>query len=189
MYDLRVDLYDLRMLFHEKAVLLQAILYNTIRTMKRNLLICSLLLAAWMNVAAVEQNVVAIYQLDGQKALFAFADQPEVTYSATDLILTSTKTAVQYPISQLKKIQFETAELPEGIDEVVADKRFSFRDGSIVIEGGEPNSLVNIYTVLGTLTAQYRLDGNGNAIISTQGLSGTVYILSNGSITFKFAQQ
>ena len=31
--------------------------------------------------------------------------------------------------------------------------------------------------------------GNGNAIISTQGLSGTVYILSNGSITFKFIAQ
>ena len=138
---------------------MQPILYNTIRTMKKSLLICSLLLAVLMNVTADEQNVVAIYQLDGQKALFAFA---------------------------VKKIQFETAELPEGIDEVVADKRFSFRDGSIVIEGGEPNSLVNIYTVLGTLTAQYRLDGNGNAIISTQGLSGAVYILSNGSITFKF---
>ena len=165
---------------------MQPISYNTIRTMKKFLLIYAFLLAVVMNVTAVEQNVVAIYQLDGQKALFAFADQPEVTYSATDLILTSTKTAVQYPISQLKKIQFETAELPEGIDEVVEDQRFSFRDGSIVIECGDPNSLVTIYTVSGTMAAQYRLDGSGNAIIPTQGLSGTVYILSNGSITFKF---
>ena len=157
--------------------------------MKKIILVTGILLAAAVRMAAVEQNVVAIYQLDGQKALFAFADQPEVTYSATDLILTSTKTAVQYPISQLKKIQFETAELLEGIDEVVADKRFSFRDGSIVIEGGEPNSLVNIYTVLGTLTAQYRLDGNGDAVIPTQGLSGTAYIFANGSITFKFIAQ
>ena len=153
------------------------------------LLLTALLLTCVIHVAAVEQNVVAIYQLDGQKALFAFADQPEVTYSATDLILTSTKTSVHYPISQLKKVQFEKADMPEGIDEVVEDKRFSFRDGSIVIEGGEPNSLVNIYTVFGTLTAQYRLDGSGNAIISTQGLSGNVYIFSNGSLTFKFIAQ
>lgn len=150
------------------------------------LLLTALLLTCVIHVAAVEQNVVAIYQLDGQKALFAFADQPEVTYSATDLILTSTKTSVQYPISQLKKLAFEQADMPEGIDEVVADRRFSFRDGSIVIEGGDPNSLVTIYTVSGTMAAQYRLDGSGNAIIPTQGLSGSVYILSNGSITFKF---
>lgn len=157
--------------------------------MKRQFLLFTMLLAAVLHLSAVEQNVVAVYQLDGQKALFAFADQPEVTYTTTDLVLTTTKTSVQYPISQLKKLQFERADMPEGIDEVEADQRFSFRDGSIVIEGGEPNSLVNIYSVSGALIAQYRLDGNGDAVISTQGLSSQVYIFANGSITFKFIAQ
>lgn len=157
--------------------------------MRKIVFLFTLLLAAVLHVSAEEQNVVAVYQTDGQKALFAFADQPEVTYTATDLVLTATKTTVQYPISQLKKLQFEKANMPEGLDEVLADQRFSFRDGSIVIEGGEPNSLVNIYTASGALTAQYRLDSNGDAIISTQGLSGHAYILSNGSITFKFIAQ
>lgn len=112
------------------------------KTMKKMVFLFTLLLAAVLYVSAVEQNVVAVYQLDGQKALFAFADQPEVTYTATDLVLTTTKTSVQYPIAQLKKLQFETADIEEGIEDVpVEDKRFSFRDGSIVIEGGEPNSL------------------------------------------------
>ena len=158
--------------------------------MKNYLLVSFFLLAAVLHVSAVEQNVIAVYQLDGQKALFAFADQPEVTYTATDLVLTTTKTSVQYPIAQLKKIQFETADIEEGIEEVlIEDKRFSFRDGSIVIEGGEPNSLVNIYSVSGALTAQYRLDGNGDVIIPMQGLSGNAYIFANGSITFKFIAQ
>ena len=159
------------------------------RAKKRNLLIFALLLAGVLRVSAVEQNVVAIYPTAGEKTLFAFADQPEVTYTATDLVLTTLKTSVQYPISQLRKIQFETADMPEGIDDVLADQRFSFSDGSIVIRGGEPNSLVNIYTVSGVLTAQYRLDGSGDAIIPTRGLSGTAYVLTNGSITFKFLAQ
>ena len=157
--------------------------------MRRIILVSVILLNAVLRVSAKEQNVVAVYQLDGQKALFAFADQPEVTYTTTDLVLITTKTSVQYPISQLKKIQFETADMPEGMDEVEADQRFSFRDGSIVIEGGEPNSLVNIYTVSGALAAKYRLDANGDATIPTQGLSGNAYILTNGSLTFKFLAQ
>ena len=157
--------------------------------MRKIVFLSFLLLAVVLRVSAVEQNVVAVYQQDGQKALFAFADQPEVTYTATDLVLTTTRTSVQYPIAQLKKLQFETADIEEGLDEVLADQRFSFRDGSIVIEGGEPNSLVNIYTVSGALTAQYRLDSNGDAVISTQGLSSQVYIFANGSITFKFIAQ
>jgi len=138
---------------------------------------------------ATEQNVVAIYQQDGQKALFAFADQPEVTYTATDLVLTTTQTSVQYPISNLRKVAFERADMPEGIDEIEVTKQFTFRDGQIVIEGGTPNALVNIYTIQGVLVSQYRLDGDGNGMISTTGLNGAAYILTTGSLTFKFIAQ
>jgi len=157
--------------------------------MKQFFLFVATVLSVSLSALATEQNVVAIYRLDGEKALFAFADQPEVTYTTTDLVLTSAKISVQYPISQLKKIRFETANVEEGIDEVLVDERISFRDGSIVITGGDPNSLVNIYMVSGTIAAQYRLDGSGVGVIPTQGLSGNAYILTNGSLTFKFIAQ
>jgi len=157
--------------------------------MKRYFLFAATVLLVTLSAFAIEQNVVAIYQVDGEKALFAFADQPEVTYTTTDLVLTSTKISVQYPISQLKKIRFETVNAEEGIDEVLVDERISFRDGSIVITGGDPNSPVNIFTVSGTPVAKYRLDGSGDGIILTKGLSGNAYILTNGSLTFKFIAQ
>ena len=137
---------------------------------------------------ATVQNVVAIYPLQGEVALFAFADQPELTYTATDLVLATTKTSVQYPISNLRKVAFEQADMPEGIDEVEVTKQFAFRDGQIIIEGGTPNALVNVYTIQGALVSQYRLDGDGNGTISTNGYSGAAYILTTGSITFKFMQ-
>ena len=154
--------------------------------MKSKLLL-SLLLLTCMAHATV-QNVVAIYPLQGEVALFAFADQPEVTYTATDLVLTTTQTSVQYPINNLRKVAFEQADMPEGIDEIEVTKQFAFRDGQIIIEGGTPNALVNVYTIQGALVSQYRLDGDGNGTISTTGYSGAAYILTTGSITFKFMQ-
>ena len=153
--------------------------------MKKILLL--LTLAAMMAHATV-QNVVAIYPLQGEVALFAFADQPEVTYTATDLVLTTTKMSVQYPINNLRKVAFEQADMPEGIDEIEVTKQFAFRDGQIIIEGGTPNALVNVYTIQGALVSQYRLDDDGNGTISTTGLNGAAYILTTGSITFKFMQ-
>lgn len=135
-----------------------------------------------------EQNVVAIYQISGDVALFAFADRPEVTYTATDLVLTSNQASVQFPINSLHKIAFEKAMMPEGIENIEASKYFHFRDGSIVIEGGQPNSLVNIYSITGTLMHQSRLDGDGTAAIPTNSLRGATFIITNGSITFKFMQ-
>lgn len=156
--------------------------------MKRLFLIYATVLLVTISALAIEQNVVAIYQLDGQKALFAFADQPEVTYTATDLVLSTTKTTMQYPIAQLKKVQFEKADIGEALDELFVDGRFSFRDGAIEIHGGQPNSMVKIFSISGTLVTQYQLDGNGEGVIPTQSLRGTTYIVTTGSFSFKIMQ-
>ena len=153
----------------------------------RTKLLLSLLLLTCMAHATV-QNVVAIYPLQGEVALFAFADQPELTYTATDLVLTTTKTSVQYPISNLRKVAFEQADISTGLDDIQTSKQFTFCDGQIIIEGGTPNALVNIYSIQGALVSQYRLDSDGNAAIPTTGYSGAAYILTTGSITFKFMQ-
>lgn len=149
---------------------------------------------------AVEQNVVAIYQQSGEVAMFAFADKPELSYSATHLIISTSGTTVQYPINQLKKVSFEKADIEDPIVDPIVDpidninmsdivpEVFSFSDGQIVIKGGEPNSVVNIYTVQGSLSMQYRLDSNGYATVPTDNLRGTVYVIQNGSVTFKFAK-
>ena len=134
------------------------------------------------------QNVVAIYPVQGERVLFSFASNPELSYTATELVITTAGTSVQYPINQLRSVKFEKAEIVEGIDEIEVPEHFLFRNGQIIIEHGTPGSKVNIYNVQGMLVSQYSLDGEGNAAISAQGMTG-VYIVTNERFTFKFAQQ
>ena len=138
------------------------------------------------------QNVVAIYPVQGERVLFSFASNPELSYTATELVITTAGTSVQYPINQLRSVKFEKAETAEGIlsliDEIEVPEHFLFRNGQIIIENGTPGSKVNIYNVQGMLVSQYSLDGEGNAAISIQGMTG-VYIVTNERFTFKFAQQ
>lgn len=161
--------------------------------MKRILTFCVVLGFVFSGVRAqvaqiVEQNVVAIYPVQGERVLFSFASNPELSYTATELVITTGSTSVQYPINQLRSVKFEKAEIAEGIDEIEVPEHFLFRDGQIVIEHGTPGSKVNIYNVQGMLVSQYSLDGEGNAAISTQGMTG-VYIVTNEHFTFKLAQQ
>ena len=158
-----------------------------LNTLMRKLLF-SMLIFFSVATMATEQNVVAIYPLQGEAALFAFADQPELTYTATDLVLTTTQTSVQYPISNLRKVAFERADVDEAIENIEIPECFSFRDGQIIVNGGKANSLVNLYSTQGTLLRQLRLDDDGNGAISTQDLRGMAIIVQNGSITFKFMQ-
>ena len=158
--------------------------------MKTKLTLLILLLT--MNVGLWAQNAVAIYQVDGQVATFAFTEKPVVTYSGNDLVLTTTKTSVTYPIYKLRKIDFDISfdELT-GIDEakVKTDVQFSFCGGTLTVRGGEPGSQVTIYNIKGVKVAQYRLDDDGNATIPTENHGKDFYVVKSKSFTFKFRKQ
>ncbi|MBR1807834.1 MAG: hypothetical protein IJ776_00390 [Paludibacteraceae bacterium] len=151
-------------------------------------IVLSLLFLLPVAMTATEQNVVAVYPQSGDAVLFAFSTKPVLSYTATDLVMTTDNGSVQYPLNSLRKVAFEKADIPADADDMELPQIFSFRDGQIIIEGGVPGSPVNIYTVQGHLAAQHRLDSNGNGTISTSGYRGTAYILTTGKITLKFMQ-
>ena len=157
--------------------------------MKRYLLTALVLFAA---VALWAQNTVAIHQADGQVATFAFTEKPVVTYSGNDLVLTTTKTSVQYPIYKLKKIDFNVSfDDLTGIEAAKekADAQLRFRDGTLTVHGGEAGSHVYIYNMKGMQVGKYRLDSNGNATIPLSGLSKDFYVVKSKRFTFKFRKQ
>ena len=156
--------------------------------MKTRLITLSLLLT-FSITAMWAQNAVAIHQVDGQVATFAFTEKPVVTYSGNNLVLTTTNTSVQYPIYMLKKIDFDVSfDDLTGIESVEkkADAQFRFQDGMISVVGGESGSQVFLYSMSGTKVGQYRLDGSGHIDIPVQHLSKGIYIIQTKHFTFKF---
>ena len=148
------------------------------------------LLLLWLTAAgAWAQNAIVVCQNDGTMAKFAFTEKPVVTYSAGELVMTTNKTSVQYPMNRLLKIYFDVAEVPDGIDVEVTqpeDVQFAFRDGALVVSGGEAGAIVNLYRLDGVSAGQFRLDGNGSVTIPTGSLSKGVYIVKTNQVSFKF---
>ena len=71
------------------------------------LLLCLPSLGMWA------QNAIAVHQQDGNVVKFAFEEKPVVTYVGDFLVLTTTKTMVEYPIFLLKKISFDVEDVAE----------------------------------------------------------------------------
>lgn len=143
------------------------------------LLACSLMAGA--------QNAISIHQKDGKVANFAFSEKPVVTYADNQLVITTTKTSVQYPLYLLQKIDFELTDAT-AIEQVKPDAKFRFTDGTLYITGGDPGSQVVIYDMRGMTEGQYRIDDAGNAVISLQSLSKGLYIVKTNHFTFKFTK-
>lgn len=139
-------------------------------------------------VATWAQNTVSIYQVDGKVAVFSFAEKPVVTYSGDNLVLTTNKTTVQYPIYQLKKLAFDVDwDAETKVEELKQpDAQFRFQNGTLCINGGEAGSQVCLYNLKGVVAGRYRLDANGCASISTENLKKDIYMVKTKFFTFKF---
>lgn len=55
--------------------------------------------------ASIYQSMV-LTKKDGSKEKFDFADNPVVTYSGNDLVITTSKTTAQFPVYLLDKLSF-----------------------------------------------------------------------------------
>ena len=88
------------------------------------------------------------------------------------------------------KIYFDVGDNSDGIKDVEAsqpeDVQFAFRDGDLVVSGGEAGAIVNLYRLDGVSAGQFRLDGNGTVTIPTGSLSKGLYIVKTKQISFKF---
>ena len=156
---------------------------------KRMLTIMAIFILSGIGLTAYAQNAVAIHQKDGKVAMFAFTEKPVVTYSGSNLMLTTTKTTVQYPIYLLKKLVFDvewTGSVSHIEDIQMPEEQFYFNNGTLVISGGQPGAPVMLYSIKGTKVGQWRLDSNGRAEISLQMLGRDIYIVKTNRFSFKF---
>lgn len=159
--------------------------------MKQRILLLLLLLASVVSIHAATtadtENAIVVYQKDGQVAKFAFSEKPVVTYSGNYLVLTTSKTTVQYPISMLQKVVVDvTDDIINDVEEVKRDAQFRFEGGMLVISGGDPGSTVYIYDIKGVKAGQYVLDGEGCASLPIHHLGQQLYIVKTTRFTFKF---
>ena len=160
--------------------------------MNRNRLMTMLLLMFFISIAANAQNAVAIHQQDGQVAIFAISEKPVVTYSGSDLVLTTKNNTMMYPIYMLKKISFDVELFSSSAIEDVEMKtnaQFSFQGGTLDISGATPGSLVLIYNINGFQIGKYKLDDRGCTSIPLQQLDMGVYIVKTNDFTFKFLKR
>lgn len=161
------------------------------KQMEKILLALAFLLAATV-AQAVPGRTVSIYQKDGQVVAFAFSEKPVVSYDGNNLVLTTTKTTVQFPIYLLKKLQFDDDwvnsddNVATTLEQQQVDVLFGFHDGMLTVSGGDPGAPVTLYNVKGMMVGKWRLDDAGCATIPMQGMGKDVYIVKTQRLTFKF---
>src|SRR3712207_4091141 len=116
-----------------------------------------LLLGMGVNVnAQTAATCLVVWQNDGGTTKFAFSEAPVVKYEGETLVLTTTKTSVEYPLSQLKKFTFEVDPTKVEELEVTSDLK---NDG-----------MVSVYNMSGQLVKTYKSEGSQRITFAIESL-------------------
>ena len=164
---------------------------NTIAFMKRLL---SLLGTVLLTVPMFGQNSLSIFQKDGLQFSFVFDDEPVIRYTDTDLILETTKTEVQYPLSLISKFNFtdveteiETAVIPIKEDENAA--KLELDNNMVVITGAKADASVTVTGPDGKTVGTYKTDADGCVTFSIADLPQGLYIINSENLTCKILKK
>lgn len=135
-------------------------------------------------LAANAANYVVVSAEGADVAEFAIGESPKVTFTASDLVITSGSTTVSYPLT--KKVTFRFSDT-SGITDADSPAA-SFRlDGEILCASGlDADEIVEVYDLRGIRVAASRAT-NGEARIDLAAINGIIIVKTNDT-TFKLAK-
>lgn len=121
------------------------------------------------------QTMLTIHSKDGSTFSYNLADKPTVTYNGDTLVLTTDKVSVEYALSNLASITFTDSETAVE---------------SVAMTGLDKDEAVRVFSVSGSLVKTLEQEeASENISFSTRELPAGIYIIKQGSTTYKIIKQ
>ena len=153
--------------------------------MKELLFTIMLMLSSMVSIAQDRPNALTVWSKDGKEAVFALADKPVVSFSETDLIVSSVGVEVNYPIGQMQKLSYDYDETLSVVDIETNTRAVSLRGITIVFGSLPGNSRIVVSTSDGAVVLQKTIPHAGSYSLSIDSLKPGLYLVNANNTTIK----
>ncbi len=118
---------------------------------------------------------------------YSFNDNPKAMFSGDNLIISTSKTVVEYPIANLFSFSFD--EMANGVLDINTNgANVKLTDNMIVVTGLANNEIVSIVDAKGVKVASAKAE-NGVATISLGNLPNGVYMVKSKKVSYKIVRK
>jgi len=146
--------------------------------------------------ANIEEEPQSNYNLvlwgkNGDKiATYALANKPKITFSQSELIITSTNIDVIHQnLSELSKFTYEN-DIENGIFNLLAEDKYYYYDGeSLQFQELKVNTVISVYTLNGTCVLNRTTQQAGAYAIPLSRLHSGAYIIKVNGLTLKILKK
>ena len=141
-----------------------------------------------------QNDVMTVHLKTGQVVDFLFKYEPVITFTDTDIVLTTTMGSITYPLANLTKFTFNKKDLPgpTEVEEIESDVRkvyFSIDEYTINIYEAKAEQAVYLIASDGKVLNAYKTDKEGFLSFSIADLPDGTYIIRSEEITFKIMKK
>lgn len=132
---------------------------------------------------------LVVWAKDGTRVAYALFEKPRVTFSETELLITSEKVEVKYALDKMTHFTYEYTP-PVGVTNLQTDELLFKIDGeSLLFLDLKANSSIFIYTVNGALVFKKIVQEEGEYSFPLSYLNSGVYLISVNGLTYKIVKK
>jgi len=137
-------------------------------------------------MAKADDMLLQIWQSDGLLMAINLNEEPKTTYVDGNLVITTTKTTITYPLEKVKKYTYvATDDVPiiEGMSTKIS------QDGeSITFSGLKEGTEISVYSSAGKIVRKQKSSKEKTTTVSVSDLPSGAYIITVDSITYKITK-
>ena len=155
--------------------------------MKRILFIFTLFFA-FLQVTA--QNTLTVHLKDGQQFSLGFDEKPVVTFTDSEIVVTSSGTEVRCQLAAIDKVTFndKTTDVDQ-IKEDVLNASITLDEYIVYLTGAKSDITVRLIASDGKVLQSFKTDSEGSVKFSIADLPEGVYIISAQGINIKILKK
>lgn len=132
---------------------------------------------------------LVVWAKDGSHVAYALMEEPKVTFTETDFVITTNSVEVSYSLENMTRFTYETNE-NAAVKNIKTDKVFFKLDGeSLLFPSLSANSTVQLYTLNGTLIFKKTVQTAGVYSFPLAYLNAGVYMVTVNGITYKIVKK
>lgn len=157
--------------------------------MKKIILLMLLPLISIMAVADEPIDNLVVWAKDGTKVAYALAEKPKVTFTETDLVITSNGIEVNYVLENMARFTYEKSSSTRITNLENGETSFKLDGELLLFPSLKANSTIAIYSTNGTLVFKQIVRQNGDYSFSILHLNTSVYIVNVNGLTYKIIKR
>ncbi len=150
-------------------------------------LLSLIILFVFAHSVMADDMLLQIWQSDGNVVNIDLSEEPVTRYADGNLIITTTKTTISYPLEKVAKYTYISA---DGIESVNGMRSKFSQDGeTLIFSGLAQGTEISVYASSGQMIRKTKAGPQAKTTVSVSSLPPGVYMVKVNSITYKITKR